>query len=370
MLSPLAASANPYNGGNPIQVLNQDLLPPAGTAAITIAAPVDFGVLANPATTRWPCRPQSRSMVQPLPSQTVNFTWAGGTATADTGPDGVATIQVPVVAPAGPRTVTATVDPSGESPLVDLEPAPARVPAARNSGGSAHGARRDSGQRCDGRQSVDQRRGDVLRAGGASIGHHGISPSSRRCVDLVPATVTLSPNRLSATLIPDAPLGLATIYTVDVSTAVTDLVGNALAAASTTTFTTWTVPGAPTDVGAAPGDQSATVTWTAPLDDGGTPIVGFDVSVYDEFGVLIDGLGGTAGPTDTSFEVTGLDNGTAYQFAVAAVNSAGSGPLSGSRRTGDAGLGAGCADGRDGNSRRRPDGRLQQWRRDRVVDRS
>ena len=98
---------------------------------------------------------------------------------------------------------------------------------------------------------------------------------------------------------------------------------------STTTFTTWTVPGAPTDVGATPGNQSASVTWTEPLDDGGTPIVGFDVSVYDEFGVLIDGLGGTAGPADTSFEVTGLDNGTPYQFAVAAVNSAGSGPLSG-----------------------------------------
>ena len=43
---------------------------------------------------------------------------------------------------------------------------------------------------------------------------------------------------------------------------------------------------------------------------------------------LVDGLGGTAGPADTSFEVTGLDNGTAYQFAVAAVNAAGSGPLS------------------------------------------
>ncbi len=71
------------------------------------------------------------------------------------------------------------------------------------------------------------------------------------------------------------------------------------------------------------------MTWTPPLDDGGTPIVGFDVSVYDEFGVLVDGLGGTAGPTATSFGVTGLDNGTAYQFAVAAVNSAGSGPLSG-----------------------------------------
>ena len=82
-------------------------------------------------------------------------------------------------------------------------------------------------------------------------------------------------------------------------------------------------------LGATPGDQSALVTWTAPLDNGGTPIVGFDVSVYDEFGALIDGLGGTAGPTDTSFEVTGLDNGTAYQFAVAAVNSAGTGPLSG-----------------------------------------
>ena len=65
VLSPLAASANPYDGGNPIQVLNQDLLPPAGDPTITLAAPVDFGVLASPRRTRWPCRPPSHSRVSP-----------------------------------------------------------------------------------------------------------------------------------------------------------------------------------------------------------------------------------------------------------------------------------------------------------------
>ena len=239
----------------------------------------------------------------------------------------MATIQVPVVLPAGERTVTATVDPTGPSPLATsnqlqleflsneaIEPTVTAVSPA------------------DATPGVNPSTSVVVTFS-ERIAPASVTTGTVRLLDgalaEVPATVTLSPNRLSATLIPDAPLGLATTYTVDVTTAVTDLVGNDLSAPFTSTFTTWDVPAAPTDVGATPGDQSASVTWTAPLDDGGTPIVGFDVSVYDELGAVVDGLGGTAGPTATSFEVTGLDNGTAYQFAVAAVNSAGSGPLSG-----------------------------------------
>ena len=328
VLSPLAASANPYNGGNPIQVLNQDLLPPAGDAAITIAAPVDFGVLAGPPANTLAVSATVTLDGQPLPSQTVNFTWDGGADTGVTGPDGVATIQVPVVLPAGPRTVTATVDPGGPSPLVtsnqlpleflqDENPAVSPTVVSVTPAAAAPDVNPSTSVVVTFSERVDPASvtaGSVRLLDGAS--------------DVVPATVTLSPNRLSATLIPDAPLDLAATYTVDVTTAVTDLVGNQLELPFTSTFTTWTVPAVPTDVGATPGDQSATVDWTAPLDDGGTPIVGFDVSVYDEFGVLIDGLGGTAGPADTSFEVTDLVNGTPYQFAVAAVNAAGSGPLS------------------------------------------
>ena len=325
VLSPLAASANPYDGGNPIQVLNQDLLPPAGDPTITLAAPVDFGVLADPANTLAVSATVTLEG-QPLPNQTVTFTWAGITATADTGPDGVATIQVPVVLPAGSRTVTATVDPPGDPALATSNPVQLEFLLDETVAPTVTEV-----------SPVDAAAGvnpstSVVVTFSERVDPATVTTGSVRLLDglldEVPATVTLSPNRLSATLIPDAPLGLLSTYTVDVTTLVTDLVGNNLSAPFTSTFTTWTVPGAPTAVGATPGDQSASVTWTPPLDDGGTPIVAFDVTVYDEFGTLIDGLGGTAGPADTSFEVTGLDNGTAYQFAVAAVNSAGAGPVS------------------------------------------
>ena len=325
VLSPLDTSANPYNGGNPIQVLNQDLLPPAGDPAITIAAPVDFAVLRNPATSLAVSATVTVDGA-PLPSQTVSFSWDGGNATAVTGPDGVATIQVPVVLPSGTRQVTATVDPPGD-------PAPATSDPLQLEFLTAEGIAPTVTAVTPVVDALDVNPStSVVVTFSERVAPATVTAGSIRLLDealaAVPATVTLSPNRLSATLIADAPLGLATAYTVDVSTAVTDLVGNALAAPYSSTFTTWTVPGAPTDVGATPGDQSATVTWTAPTDDGGTAITGYDVSVYDALGALIDGLGGTAGPTDSSFEVTGLDNGTAYQFAVAAVNTAGTSPLS------------------------------------------
>ncbi len=88
-------------------------------------------------------------------------------------------------------------------------------------------------------------------------------------------------------------------------------------------------PGAPAAPGATPGDASATVTWAAPTDTGGSEITGFEIEVFaGDDGtatrtVLLDG-GGT-----TSTEVDGLTNGTAYTFTVAAVNAVGTGAVSG-----------------------------------------
>ncbi len=325
VLSPLATSRNPYNGGNPIQVLNQDLLPPAGNPTITLTTPLDFGVIGTPAQSL----PVSATVTvagNPLGSQPVEFTWSTGigtataTATATSGPDGVATIQVPVLAPARTVTVTATVDPPTTAPAsanLQLEFLANEVIAPTV-------------------MSVDPSNAsiavnsltDVVVTLSERVHPNSVTTGSVRLLDgavVVPSTVTLSADRLSATLVPVAALDLLTTYTVDVTTAVTDLVGNALAAPFTSAFTTWTVPGAPTIDVATPGDQSATVEWTAPPDDGGTPITGFDVSVYDALGVLVDGLGGTAGPSAGTFDVTGLVNGTQYQFAVTAVNAAGAG---------------------------------------------
>ena len=85
------------------------------------------------------------------------------------------------------------------------------------------------------------------------------------------------------------------------------------------------VPGAPTGVSAAAGDASATVTWTAPASNGGANITNYEVTPY---------IGASAqaavytGSAATSKTVTGLTNGTAYTFKVAAINSAGTGAQS------------------------------------------
>jgi hypothetical protein len=81
-----------------------------------------------------------------------------------------------------------------------------------------------------------------------------------------------------------------------------------------------TVPGPPTIVLASPGDQSVTVTWTAPASDGGSPIIGYTVSTFTG-GVLV---GSTPASGQSAF-VFPLTNGVAYTFSVHANNAIGSG---------------------------------------------
>jgi Domain of unknown function DUF11/Fibronectin type III domain len=81
-----------------------------------------------------------------------------------------------------------------------------------------------------------------------------------------------------------------------------------------------TVPGAPTNVLASPGDSSANVSWTAPASDGGSPITSYTVSTFTG-GVLV----GTTPASGQSAFVFPLTNGVAYTFSVHANNAIGSG---------------------------------------------
>ena len=70
--------------------------------------------------------------------------------------------------------------------------------------------------------------------------------------------------------------------------------------------------------------QSASVSWTAPLTDGGTPVTDYRVEASTDG--LTWGTVGDAVSTATTALVPGLDRGPAYVVRVAAVNGAGTGP--------------------------------------------
>ncbi|HKC27475.1 MAG TPA: fibronectin type III domain-containing protein, partial [Jatrophihabitans sp.] len=90
-----------------------------------------------------------------------------------------------------------------------------------------------------------------------------------------------------------------------------------------------TAPGAPTGVHATASNAAATVSWTAPANTGGAAITGYDVQKSSNGGTSWTSVS-TAFHTSTatSHVVTGLANGTAYIFRVAAINSAGTGAYS------------------------------------------
>ena len=81
------------------------------------------------------------------------------------------------------------------------------------------------------------------------------------------------------------------------------------------------VPGAPTIGTAVAGDTQASVTFTAPVNTGGTSITGYTVTTNPAH---VPPVNGAASP----IVITGLTNGQGYTFTITAENVAGSGPAS------------------------------------------
>ena len=84
-----------------------------------------------------------------------------------------------------------------------------------------------------------------------------------------------------------------------------------------------TAPGAPTSVSAEGGNAQATVSFLAPAEDGGSAIAEYIVTPYVGGAPQTPTTGASSPVT-----VTGLANGTAYTFTVAATNALGTGPAS------------------------------------------
>ena len=89
------------------------------------------------------------------------------------------------------------------------------------------------------------------------------------------------------------------------------------------------LPGAPTNVTGVPGDGQVSVSWDAPVDTGGLPIIAYSVQSNQS----VDGQFVPAPQTCTTTGATtcvvlGLTNGVTYGFAVTASTDAGTGPES------------------------------------------
>lgn len=89
-------------------------------------------------------------------------------------------------------------------------------------------------------------------------------------------------------------------------------------------------PGPPTISSVVVGDQSLTINWTAPTDNGGSPIYGYSVTENDMSSSVttLDACPTADYSSATSCTDTGLTVGDSYSFTVAASNVAGTGSFS------------------------------------------
>jgi titin len=91
----------------------------------------------------------------------------------------------------------------------------------------------------------------------------------------------------------------------------TNGIGTSALSSASSAVTPSTVPGAPTTVSVVAGDTEVTISFVAPLNNGGSAVTGYKVISSD---------GTTLTSSSSPLKVTGLTNGTSYTFTVKATN--------------------------------------------------
>lgn len=116
--------------------------------------------------------------------------------------------------------------------------------------------------------------------------------------------------------------GVLTTVSAGTCTILADQAGNGTILPATQVSQSFAVqavlPGVPTGVSATGGASAASVAFTAPVFDGGRAVTLYTVTVSPG--------GATVTGTSSPIAATGLSNGTAYTFTVAATNAVGTGP--------------------------------------------
>jgi len=123
------------------------------------------------------------------------------------------------------------------------------------------------------------------------------------------ASATVSGSKLTA-----AVTGLTNGATYTFTVLPQNAVGNGFWSSASNSIVPTSVPWPPLNAAASPANFGATVSWSAPSYDGGTPVTGYTITTTPGGGTT------NVGPSARSVTVPSLNPSTTYSFTVAAVN--------------------------------------------------